>query len=351
VLLRTCGNRDYRFVIAALTGGDEFAEKLRSLGATVYLLQKKHKFDLSVIKRISDTIEQEKVDICHFHNSSASFWGIISLRLTGRRLPIARTEHSPFSREMQPMYLRAIYPLILKNSDITVCVSERVRKTFSDRFPRFSSKLKTIHNGIIVEDFVSGPSRTQARKSLGIEEDSIVIGTVGRLVRVKNQSLLIEAFAGIAGSHPSCRLLIAGEGPMMDRLSALAQTLGIKDRLLLTGKVTDINLVYRALDIFVLTSSIEGLPLALLEAMASGLPTISTDVGAISEVIEDGKTGIVVPPGDSRVLQSALEELLNNPDRAREMGELARKRVEEKFNAEKTARLYETLYRNLTENM
>jgi len=90
---------------------------------------------------------------------------------------------------------------------------------------------------------------------------------------------------------------------MMDRLSALAQTLGIKDRLLLTGKVTDINLVYRALDIFVLTSSIEGLPLALFEAMASGVPTISTDVGAISEVIEDGKTGIVVPPGDSRALQ------------------------------------------------
>jgi len=333
--------------VAALTGGDDFVDRLRSAGATVYLLGKKGKFDLTVPGRIKRIIEEESVDICHFHNPSPSLWGIVSLKLSGKRIPVVRTEHSPFNKETLPLYLKAAYPFIIRNTDRTICVSDNVRASFLRSFPRFREQFITIHNGIRTGDFDEVKDRGKCRLELGIPTDVPVIGTVGRLVPAKNHKLLIRAFKRLADAPGEPHLAIAGSGPGKEEILRLSKKLSIEERVHVLENIEDIGKVYGAIDVFVLSSDTEGLSLAMLEAMCSGVPVVTTDAGGAPEIIEDGVNGFIVPRGDEESLASRIAELLQNYDLRKEMGAAARETAGKSFDISRTAEAYIELYNEL----
>ena len=191
-------------------------------------------------------------------------------------------------------------------------------------------KLTVVENGVDMTRF--GPddqARSALRHELGIGADARLIGTVGRQEQVKNPELLMRAVAPLLG--PDVHLVLAGDGSLAGRLSALSATLPNTESIHLLGRRDDMPRLLSALDIFALSSEAEGLPLVILEAMATGLPVISTAVGGIPALVQDARTGILVPTGDEQALRVAVGSLLGDLGRAGEMGGRGRTLVEDQL--------------------
>jgi glycosyltransferase involved in cell wall biosynthesis len=180
------------------------------------------------------------------------------------------------------------------------------------------------------------------RRELAIDPAAWVIGTVGRIAVEKNQALLIRAMAPLLG--PRTRLVVAGDGPLLPAVTELAAQLGITGFVHFLGARRDVPDVLNALDSFVLSSDTEGLPLVVLEAMATGLPVLSTRVGGVPTVLDEGETGFLVPVGDEAALRHRMAELRGDPDRSRAYGERARAAAITRFSAARMQRDYLDLY-------
>jgi glycosyltransferase involved in cell wall biosynthesis len=167
---------------------------------------------------------------------------------------------------------------------------------------------------------------------------------VARLSPEKDIATLLGAVALAAREHPPLRLEIAGDGPLRAELEAEASALGIADRVTFLGEVGDVPALLWRASLLALSSRTEGIALTLLEAMARGLPVVATAVGGNPEVVEDGRTGLLVPPGDSQALARAIVELIGDPERALRMGRDGRLRVERAFDARRMVADYEALY-------
>ena len=174
-----------------------------------------------------------------------------------------------------------------------------------------------------------------------------MVGSLGRLHPQKGFSDLLTAFAQVRQRIPSVRLFVAGDGELRDDLEAQARSLGMAAVVTFAGVRADVSEVLAALDVFVLPSLWEGMPNAVLEAMASGLPVVATAVGGTPEVVVDGVTGLLVPPQDPGALAQAIGHLLRDPDLRRRMGRAGRRRVEEHFDVRETVRQVESLYETL----
>jgi glycosyltransferase involved in cell wall biosynthesis len=204
-------------------------------------------------------------------------------------------------------------------------------------------RLSVIPNGIALDRFRRDPaSRARIRRDLGIDAASRVVGTVGRVAAEKNQALLLRAVAPLLG--PGAHLVVAGGGPLLGDLSALAASLGVAPFVHLLGVRADVPDVLNAMDAFVLSSTSEGLPLVVPEAMAVGLPVVATGVGGLPGVVEEGVTGFLVPSGDEGALRARLAMLLADPDQIRTLGERARSTALARFSADRMHRDYVALY-------
>jgi glycosyltransferase involved in cell wall biosynthesis len=200
-----------------------------------------------------------------------------------------------------------------------------------------------IANGIALARFHPDPAAgARVRAGLGLDQAAWVVGTVGRLAAEKNQALLLRAAAPLLG--PGARLVLAGDGPLRPALAELAARLGVAPFVHLLGARGDVPDVLNALDVFVLSSDSEGLPLVIPEAMAAGLPVVSTRVGGVPTVLADGDTGFLVPPGEEAPLRARLAALRGAPDAARACGARAREAALARFSAERMAREYLELY-------
>ena len=203
-----------------------------------------------------------------------------------------------------------------------------------------------IVNGIDVRRIaLAATPRPAARKALGLEPDALVVGTVARFDPVKALDVLLRGFAVLAAIQPTARLVLIGDGPEARRLRALARSLGIDAQVRFAGVVADASRLLPALDLYASASRREGLPLALLEAMACGLPVAATRVSGHVDVVEDGVTGVLVPPDDPAALGRAMDALVVNPARREVMGQAGRRRAEERFAASRMAAETADLYR------
>ena len=197
------------------------------------------------------------------------------------------------------------------------------------------SRSAVVPNGVDPARFLSVADRTLARQVLGLPLDAPVVGTVGRLVPQKSIGTLIDALPDILASRPEVHALVVGDGPLRDELSDHARRLRVADRLHLTGFRTDIQMCLAAMDVFVLTSLFEGLPIAILEAMASGLPVVATAVDGVPETVIEGVTGCLIPARQPARLAEAVLKLLTDPARARAMGAAGRERVVRRFTMDR----------------
>ena len=209
------------------------------------------------------------------------------------------------------------------------------------------SRVTCIRNGIDLEGKLIQTDRWRTRKDLGIDSETCLIGTVGRLTPVKGIPYLLEAASVLLRQGAKVKILVVGEGSIRQDLMAQTRSLGITDRVVFLGHREDTDALLQALDIFALPSLSEGVPMALLEAMAAARAVVASRVGGIPEIIEDGFEGHLVEPMDVKGLAERCRRLIESPDVARKMGEQGRKRVERDFSATTMADRVASVYKEL----
>jgi glycosyltransferase involved in cell wall biosynthesis len=290
---------------------------------------------------------REKADLLHLHNAPGAFWGTLSAICSTHRVPIVRTEHQPWRPFALPMIYRSFHRTLAGRAARIICVSDFVRASHEENLPELAGRYSTIRNGVRLEAFENLPARNEARAIFKLPPDTPIVGTIGRLVPVKNHRLLIDAFARIHAERPEAHLAILGDGPLGDSLATHAADLRLSNEVSFVKSSPSAEVFLRSLDVFALSSDSEGLPLTLLEAMAAGLPVAATGVGGIPEVIENGRDGYLVPASSPELLARVISSLLSHPGEAMEMGRSAREKVELHFSAERTVRETERIYSEL----
>jgi glycosyltransferase involved in cell wall biosynthesis len=233
--------------------------------------------------------------------------------------------------------------------DRAIAVCELARQVEIEQTGVSPDKVVTIHNGIDVGKFsYPGPqSPAQVRDSFGIPKGVPLVGTVGRFRPQKGLADLLAAMVQVRHLIPSARLLLVGGGELLDDLETKALSSGLGTAVTFAGMRSDVPKILAALDVFVSSSLWEGMPNAILEAMAAGLPVVATAVGGTPEVVEDGVTGLLVPPGDPKALAEAIACLLQDIDLRQQMGQAGRGRVTQHFSIERMVERTQTLYEQL----
>jgi glycosyltransferase involved in cell wall biosynthesis len=292
-------------------------------------------------------IRRERIDLVHSHGKGAGLYGRLAARRA--RVPSVHTFHglhyADYPAGLGRAYL-ALERALARLTAALVHVSRSQAREAAALGLAPPQRSHVIVNGIDAARVAGATlSRAAARRTLDLEPDVPVLGTVARFDPVKALDALLRAFAMAAAARPEARLVLVGDGPERSRLRALAATLGIEARVRFPGFVPDASRLLPAFDVYVSAGRKEGLPLALLEAMACGLPAAVTRVPGHVDVVEEDVTGLLVAPDDHRGLARAAIDLMGDPDRRAAMGRAGRRRVEEHFAASRMAAETADLYR------
>ena len=256
--------------------------------------------------------------------------------LIADRLPSPRIQRGPLGWVRRAVGWRSRVRLRARLGTLplsgTICCSDAVRDRLVEEYAYPSLRTVTVRNGVDLRGFRSMASRMWARERLGIPQDAEVVVTAAALVRQKRLDVLIGAMEIVARRRPSCLCLILGDGPLGAELKAMVEARGLASIVRFVGRVEDVRLHLAAGDLFVLSSDREGLPFALLEAMAAALPSVVTRAGGNAEVVRDGEEGRLVDCGDIDGLAAAMAEVLDLRNERESMGARARARVERDFD-------------------
>jgi len=234
-----------------------------------------------------------------------------------------------------------------KHFDRIITVSEDIQQQLRAIYP--PDRIVTVHNAVDRNALESSRSGHDLRAELGFEPDQILVGAAGRLVPVKGLDILIKASRRIIDKIPEVRLVLAGDGPQRAELEEQVHMSGLKGKVVLTGFREDIVDLLADLDLFVMSSHHEGIPMVLLEAMALKRPVVVTDVGGIREVVRDCESGLLVAPGEARGFADACLRVLRNELLATDLGKAAQMRIDQEFSVEVMGEKTRALYTRLEE--
>ena len=314
------------------------AKNLIKEGFSVHFLSKKKGFDPIILLRIDRLIRRFKPDVVHTHLGTLKY-SLPSMVL--RRIPFkVHTLHALARYETEyPM----VNKLAFKAGVYPVAIADEVKKSIEELYG--ITDCCSIPNGIPVKEYEEPDiDRAEWRRCEGVDQDAFVFVNVGRLCKEKNQQMLIQAFAEIVKNNSKALLLIVGDGSCLNRLKKAAEDFNVSERTCFLGVRDDVLSILGASDVFVLSSECEGNPLCVMEAMAAGLPVISTEVGGVSQLIEDGRSGMLVKKGDLRALSDAMRTLMTDNFLRARIKDYSRKRALEKFDSSIMARSYEKLF-------
>jgi len=328
----------------------ELGKEIEKAGIDFVALNRKryNKFSVGIIVDLYRVMKERNIHVLRTHKYRANLYGRIAGKLAGVPVIVA-SEHNIYRNEKEKRFLRRITNKILSIvTDKMVTVSDAIRKDILryDRFP--PSKIMVLHNGVDTERFKPGTNYRDIRRQFAISKDDVVIGFVGRLVINKGLNYLIEAVALLKKSF-NVKLLIVGDGSLMEELKKMAKNKGLEESVIFTGMRRDITDILSSIDIFVLSSIKEGFPNSLLEAMAMGKPIVATAIGGIPEIIQHGANGLLVQSADIEGLAAAIKTIIDNPLMAQRIGRAARDFIEKNYSIDATVRKWETLYRQILE--
>lgn len=305
--------------------------------------------------RLSRLLRQERIEILHCHLFIASLMAAGFARMT--RVPaVIETCHGPevwrMDKGRRGSFWRGSFFIdrqVGRLVDRYIAVSHAAARHLVETKGVPGSKVTVIHNGRDLSRYrpLGAHERASIRGALGLGDGPALL-TLARLDAQKGHSFLIDAIAQLAPRFPKLTALLAGDGPLEAALRAQAAQLGISDRIKFLGYRDDAPRLLEAADLVVLPSLYEGLPLVAIEALAVGRPLVATAVDGTPEVVLDGKTGLLVPPADSRALAAAIERLLLDPALAARLGAAGRAYVHENFGLRKQIEETIALYRELT---
>jgi sugar transferase (PEP-CTERM/EpsH1 system associated) len=344
-LVRAGCARGQKVSVVCLEHLGALAAQAEQAGAHVLCADKRPGLRPRTVGRLKAIFRELAPDAVHTHQIGALLYAGPAARRAGVPV-IIHTEHGNHLKGLAPWHRRVrarlLWRLAARAADRFFCVSADIAATLKAAgIP--PTKLAVMPNGIAPAE-VDRTEVERARRSLGWSEDARIVGTVGRLSPIKRQDLLVRAFALLHRTRPEARLLIVGDGPEAGALRQLSTALGIAEAVHFAGYHQRPELYLRLMDVFALSSDSEGMPMALLEAWAAGVPVVSTNVGGIPELIEEGRTGLLVGPGNDEALAAALKELLADPARARALGEAGRAEVVKRFGLDRTVAAYEAAY-------
>ncbi len=293
---------------------------------------------IGCISRIITIIEKDKIDLIHTdHPRHALYLGIA-----------AKIKKVPLVWHVRASGRDKYDRLLFLLSDRLVLVANALKDRFN--WVRNNGKLITIHNGVDCKDYQGFTETSATRESLGVPENSLLITVIGRLEPLKGQIHVIEACKYVKDRVRDFHVVFVGESIGDDYIStclALARELGLLDRIIFAGRRIDVIRILDATDIFVLPSLSEAFPRSVLEAMAAGKPSIVTSVGGCPEAVEDMKSGMIVPPGNSEVLAQKIIFLAEDASLRNRLGQEARMRAEKMFSIEQNVMQTENLYRQI----
>jgi len=300
--------------------------------------------DFGTLRKTFQFVRANEIQLLHTHEFYMNLVGAIIARVS--RIPHVATLHGK-KYHTEKRRRRAFYRFAAKRTSRLVAVSQDLQKFLCAHFNVSQDKVAMIYNGIDLSPFADVQRNPQLLESLGISVDAFIVGTVGNLYALKGHTYLIRAAHGVMQKRPNTHLLILGRGELKNPLEQEAKALGIADRVHLLGYRDDTPRWLGVMNVFVLSSLSEGLPLSLLEAMASSLPTIVTQIGGMPEVVREGETGVVVPPGDCEALTKSILFFHDNPNIAKQYGRAGRIVVFEDFSVDRMVHQYRSLYREV----
>ena len=343
-LVREARESGRRADVVCLDRPGLLAPRVEDLGGRVRCIARRPGERLGTIGRLKAALRELRPDVVHSHQIGALLYGGPAARAAGVPLTV-HTEHGKhYSGRLRT---RLVGRLAGRFAARFFCVSADIAaEALSSRIvPR--RKVHVIPNGIETSRFLGGDDGGSLRRSLAIPPDVPVIGTVGRLGEIKRQDLLIRAFGRVRSRKPDVHLLLVGDGPLREELGELATALGLDGSVHFAGYQPEPERYLRVMDVFALTSRSEGMPLAVLEAWATGIPVVATRVGGLPELIEEGRTGVLIEPDDEAGLAEALCDLVLDRDRARQLGEAGSRQVRSRFDSRVMASGYNLHYADL----
>jgi len=333
---------EFEPVVCSVGQSGPLYEKFSNLGVKIVVFNKKRSFDFSLIKKVAQLIHEEKADIVHTTLFYADVIGAVAARIAGVKKIIsweAVTEHY----ELRHLIAYRIASILYTKS---VAVSKAIEKKVQNEYKVPKRKTMTIHYGVDLSRFYPCAD-FELRKSLGFRREDIVFGTVARFTKQKGHRYLIKAAHSVIKRNKSAHFVLVGDGPLREEIEIMIKDLGIEKHFHLLGFRTDVDRLLNSFDVFVLPSLYEGLPNAVLEAMAAGLPVIATAVDGTPEAVLQNETGLLVCPENSDVLAEAILKLCNNKKMMKKYGESGRIRAEEYFSWQREVGQFVSLYKNI----
>lgn len=304
--------------------------------------------DTITLWRLWRLMRAARPHVVHTHTAKAGFVGRVAARLAGVPAVVhtfhGHVFHGYFSPAKTRLFI-ALERFCARLSSRVLTVSERLKDELVAYGIAPAEKISVVPLGLDLAPFAETPRGAgQLRRELGLSRDAPLVGIVGRLAPIKNHRLFLEAAAQI---EPGAHVAIVGDGELRADLEAQAAALGLADRAHFLGWRRDLPAIYSDLDALVIASDNEGTPVSLIEAMAAGAPVVSTAVGGAPDLIDDGRTGLLVPPGDAPTLAAAINRLLHDPAGARSLAEAARPLALARFGIDRLAADLSALYADL----
>ena len=339
-LLKSLDGERFTVVVCAIEDVGLLDKQVTDAGVELIHLNKPPGLDWKVPWMLRNVIRDRRIDLIHTHNSTGHFYAALANRLLWRRRPLVHTKHGKGElARPRSVWRNRIASLF---SDSIVAVSRDVEKVCHEVEGVPLRKLVTIINGVDVESYALAGCAREPRQNEGM-----VFGHVGRLSEEKNQGMLLRVFQRFRAEYPTAKLVLVGDGPLRGELEALALEYGISDGVTFAGYRSDVPEVMATFDCFVMSSHTEGTPLVVIEAMAAQCPVIGTDVGGMSDLVQDGSTGFLVPSCDEDAMLRRWRQLAESRDNSRSMGIAGQKRAQANFGLMGMVHSYERLYETL----
>jgi len=309
--------------------------------------------DFKALWKLYSLMRRERPHVVHTHTAKAGLLGRVAAWLAGVPV-IVHTFHGHvlhgYYGPVKNQLLRWVERLLALTADRLVTVSEQVKNDLVGYGIAKAEKISVVPLGFDLEPFLTADKfRSKFKQEITLSQEHKLIGIVGRIFPIKNHGLFLDAAACIARQDPLARFVIVGDGVLRQTLENKARDLAIDDRVMFTGWRRDLPRICADLNVLVVSSDNEGTPVSAIEAMAAGCPVVATRVGGLPDLIDDGRTGRLVPPRDADALASAVLSLLRSSPAARKMGNNAREFVRQRFAVRRLFGDMDHLYTELLE--
>ena len=341
-LARTLRDGPHECVLGVFSNSANPKHQLHELalkeGFESHLIPCKGQVDRAAIARIRELVTRTGADVVHTHGYKADLYVYLALR--GLGVPLVSTCHTWYDTDFFVSIYGMADRFVLRKYARVVAVSDEVRRRLLKAGVR-EKKIRMVRNGIDLRPFDEA-LRSQRKDTR--PERALVVGLVGRLAWEKGVDVFLRAAAEVLVEFPETRFVVVGEGPDQEKLEQLIDALMIHESVEMLGRREEMASVYASLDVMVSSSRQEGLPMAILEGMASGLALVATAVGEVPTVVVDDRTGVLVPAQDAGLLAAGIAELLRDPAKRRRLGDAARRLIKEEYSAARMAKEYLRVY-------